>query len=45
MYNLIKNRTIDGKIVKKNGKTYSEWNKEGRLNMLNHLSMPKVAMH
>jgi len=32
MQSLIKDRTIDGKIVKKGGKTYSDWSKEGRLN-------------
>jgi len=32
MQSLIKDRTIDGKVVKKDGKTYSEWSKEGRLN-------------
>lgn len=32
MQSLIKDRSIDGKIVKKDGKTYSEWSKEGRLN-------------
>jgi DNA (cytosine-5)-methyltransferase 1 len=29
--NLLKKRNIDGKIVDKSGKTYSEWSKEGRL--------------
>lgn len=31
MQSLLKDRTIDGKIVKKTGKTYSQWSREGRL--------------
>ena len=31
MQSLIKKRTIDGKLNKKDGKTFAEWSKEGRL--------------
>lgn len=32
MKNLVAKRTVDGKPVKRNGKTYAEWSKSGRLN-------------
>ncbi|MEW4923514.1 DNA cytosine methyltransferase [Algibacter sp. 2305UL17-15] len=32
MKSLLKNRSIDGKPLKTNGKTYADWSKKGRLN-------------
>jgi DNA (cytosine-5)-methyltransferase 1 len=32
MKSLIKNRSIDGKLLKTQGKTFAEWSKKGRLN-------------